>query len=294
MKRPSFQFYPADYRNNAKLRRCTWAARGAWTEVMGLLHDSDEYGLLRWPLKEIAQALGCPLSLLKELAEKQVLKGADKGKVEAYVYTPVSGRKQGAPVVLIAEQDGPLWYCSRMVRDEYVRQKKGNPDLYLSSPNYPPDKTPNPSPMPPFGEDMGDAPMGAPMPPKSDLPTSTSTSTVNTKNLKALSGKPDAMAVLDYLNERAGRNYQPVDSNTKLIAARLKEGATVEQCKAVVDAKVKKWGADPKMEEYLRPKTLFNATNFAQYVGELGTAVRPAIDADPDAWRNDPRFKGGI
>jgi hypothetical protein len=28
MKRPAFQFYPSDWRNNANLRRCSPAARG--------------------------------------------------------------------------------------------------------------------------------------------------------------------------------------------------------------------------------------------------------------------------
>lgn len=287
MKRPSFQFYPADWRNNAKLRRCSWAARGAWVEVMGLLHDSDDYGLLTWPLKEIAQALGCPLSLLKELAEKGVLKGVDKGTAPTFIYTPVSGRKSGPTVTLIESREGPIWYCSRMVRDEYVRQKKANFDLYKDSPNrapqLPPDDAPHSSPMPPIGEGID----AAPMPPNSDLPTSSSTSSLKTKELKPLSGRPDVAEVLDYLNLKAGRAYQHVDVNLKLIAARL-EGASVDQCKAVIDSKISKWRGDEKMDEYLRPKTLFNATNFAQYVGELGASK----GAGTDGQKQDPRFAG--
>lgn len=125
MKRPSFQFYPADWRNNAKLRRCSWAARGVWIELIGLLHDSDDYGVLRWPLKQIAQALGCPLKLLNELVECGVLYGAEKGECEAFVYTPRSGRKNGEPVELVPAQQGPVWFSPRMVRDEYVRSNAG-------------------------------------------------------------------------------------------------------------------------------------------------------------------------
>jgi len=36
--------------------------------------------------------------------------------------------------------------------------------------------------------------------------------------------------------------------------------------------KCREWGADEKMEEYLRPATLFNATKFAQYRGKLADA----------------------
>jgi len=89
-----------------------------------------------------------------------------------------------------------------------------------------------------------------------------------------MSGKPDSVIdVLDYLNAKASRNYQPVDANTKLIAARIREGATVEQLKAVVDAKVHDWLNDPKMSTYLRPETLFGATKYAQYAGALGSRI---------------------
>lgn len=110
-------------------------------------------------------------------------------------------------------------------------------------------------------------------------------------NLKALSGKPSAVPdafppesekpkngnhynplardVLVFLNAKTGRNYQPVDANLKLIVARLKEGASVSDCRAVVAKKCREWVADEKMSGYLRPATLFNATKFAQYRGEL-------------------------
>jgi hypothetical protein len=173
MARPSFQFYPADWRNNAKLRRCTWAARGAWVDVMSLMNDSDEYGILRWPLKEIAQAIGCPLTLLKELVDKNVLKGTDKGESDALEYTPRSGRQAGPTVTLIHCTNGPIWYSSRMVRDEYIRQKKGNSELHKDSPH----STSKSSPMPPIGELFDDSPM----PPKSDLPSSSSSSSIKNK-----------------------------------------------------------------------------------------------------------------
>ncbi len=59
MKRPSFQFYPSDWVGNSNLKRCTHAEKGVWLEIMCLLHDSEEYGLLRWPLKEIIEAIKC-------------------------------------------------------------------------------------------------------------------------------------------------------------------------------------------------------------------------------------------
>ncbi len=69
----------------------------------------------------------------------------------------------------------------------------------------------------------------------------------------------------------------------------------METCKAVIDARVAKWGRDEKMRDYLRPKTIFNATNFANYVGELGATLVPSTSVEqgnPEGWREDQRFRG--
>ena len=77
-----------------------------------------------------------------------------------------------------------------------------------------------------------------------------------------------ALEVLNFLNEKTGRAYRPVDSNLKLITARLKTGATVMDCRQVIAKKTREWKANIKMAEYLRPETLFNAVKFEQYIGE--------------------------
>jgi uncharacterized phage protein (TIGR02220 family) len=78
-----------------------------------------------------------------------------------------------------------------------------------------------------------------------------------------------AKRLLDFLNHKTGRNYQPGDANMKLIVGRLRDGATEDQIRAVIGLRTAKWKGDPEMDEYLRPATLFNRTKFAQYVGEL-------------------------
>lgn len=122
--RPAFQFYPKDWRNNAKLRRCSPAARGVWVDLLCLLHDSDEYGVLRWPLKEIAQAAGASMAHVRELVDKGVLKGAER-RGEDYIHTPRHAGKAGEPVALVSAGDGPCWYSSRFVKDEWLRQRRG-------------------------------------------------------------------------------------------------------------------------------------------------------------------------
>lgn len=97
----------------------------------------------------------------------------------------------------------------------------------------------------------------------------------DTKNKNTVGQRPDVMRVLQFLNEKTGRGYKPVKANLELIAARLKEGASVDDCRAVIAKKCREWLGDEKMAMYLRPATLFNRTKFAQYQGELG-AEEPA------------------
>lgn len=138
MKRPSFQFYPGDWAANPNLKRCTFAEKGVWLEVMCLMHDQAEYGVLRWPLKEIAEAVKCRAIELSALCRKGVLKGGDLNLSEAYIYVPRSGRKDGTPVILVPAQPGPIWYSSRMVKDEYVRTLRAEAGTTGESPKATP------------------------------------------------------------------------------------------------------------------------------------------------------------
>lgn len=45
-KRPSFQFYPNDWRTDQQLRLCSMAARGLWADVLCLMHEGEPYGHL--------------------------------------------------------------------------------------------------------------------------------------------------------------------------------------------------------------------------------------------------------
>ncbi len=88
---------------------------------------------------------------------------------------------------------------------------------------------------------------------------------------KTMSGKPDPAAeLLEYLNEKTGKQFRKVDSNLRLVLARLKS-ATPEQIRAVIDDRVQAWKDKPDMAEYLRPSTLFRAANFESYLGNLGS-----------------------
>lgn len=93
------------------------------------------------------------------------------------------------------------------------------------------------------------------------------------KNGKQL--RAEALDILSFLNEKAGKRFKTVDANVDMIVARLKEGYTPTELRQIVAKKTRAWANDEKMNEYLRPATLFNKTNCAQYSGELGAPKEP-------------------
>lgn len=94
------------------------------------------------------------------------------------------------------------------------------------------------------------------------------------RDINTLSGKPDgghakaANEIISCLNEKTKKHYKANTPKTvRLIRARLKEGFTVEDFKAVIEKKCDDWLGNEKMERYLRPETLFG-TKFEGYLNE--------------------------
>lgn len=93
-KRPSFQFYPGDWRRDTALQSVSLAARGLWIELMCLMHDGEPYGHLAVngqpiPPVRVARMVGVHprtyRTLLDELVRAGVAEvgsnGADKGLI---------------------------------------------------------------------------------------------------------------------------------------------------------------------------------------------------------------------
>ncbi len=82
----------------------------------------------------------------------------------------------------------------------------------------------------------------------------------------AANGTKEAKRILAFLNERAGRSFRETEANLKLIFCRLKEiDFDTDGTEKMIARMVQKWGADPKMMEFLRPETLFRASKFGGY-----------------------------
>lgn len=73
--------------------------------------------------------------------------------------------------------------------------------------------------------------------------------------------------IIGFLNQSTGKNYKNKSlTNRKLITSRLNDGFTVEDFKQVISVKSINW-LGGKMEQFLRPETLFS-NKFESYLNE--------------------------
>ncbi|MRE87484.1 transcriptional regulator, partial [Klebsiella quasipneumoniae] len=73
-----------------------------------------------------------------------------------------------------------------------------------------------------------------------------------------------AIRVLSHFNEVTGSSYGKGGRNKTVlgyIRGRLSEDYSAEDLMLVVDYLTAKWADDPKMDDYLRPSTLFGPEN---------------------------------
>jgi len=122
MKNPWLKFYPSDWRGDAGLRQCSYAARGLWMDLISIMHEAEPYGHLivngKAPdARRIAAMLG----------------GAEKHVAAMLAELEDAG-------VFSRDNDGTI-YSRRMVRDNQKAERDrangkrgGNPDLTETKP----------------------------------------------------------------------------------------------------------------------------------------------------------------
>ncbi len=238
-KPPAFQFYAKDWLD-FRVQRMTFAAQGIYIKLLAFMwaDSADQCSIINND-KLISRALGTT--------------------VDEWIKYKSEIQMKNDPIFL--EKNG--LFISDRLKSEYCKQRKyrklqsnkgkigGRPRLNRS--------------------------LTAEKPGESSLSSSSSSS-----NLKPpISPFPDgskksvqeqgnqAKGILKYLNEKTGRSFEPNKTNLDFIRCRIKDGATVEQCKKVIDSKVREWNDDPTAQTWLRPATLFNRTKFNQYTGQL-------------------------
>lgn len=139
MRNPWFPFHTNDWLGNANLKRCSHEEKGIWVDILCLMNDSDTPGCLKWTLKEIAKAIGTKVDKVKRLADKGIIKGSDDPKTMIH-FSDFFAQKNSKPIEILIffDMPGPLWYSSRMVRDHYLKIKRGSNGIKsLANPNVP-------------------------------------------------------------------------------------------------------------------------------------------------------------
>jgi uncharacterized phage protein (TIGR02220 family) len=114
-----------------------------------------------------------------------------------------------------------------------------------------------------------------PSPPRARDSSSQKEERKKNKKPAALASIEISTEVIEHLNSLAGTKYRPTtEKYRELIAARMAEGATVEDLKAVSRHQASEWlGTD--YAKYLQPTTLFQASKFDQYLGKAKAEKSP-------------------
>ena len=85
--------------------------------------------------------------------------------------------------------------------------------------------------------------------------------------------------IIGYLNRRAGKNYSAKTKKTaQLIHKLLDNGFTVEDFERVIAVKCSQWLNNEKMNQYLRPRTLFSE-KFEDYLNEAPARVNRNVSS---------------
>ena len=102
-------------------------------------------------------------------------------------------------------------------------------------------------------------------------------------SIKDNSIKDKVKYIVEHLNEKAGKQFRPTSKETQShIQARMNDGFKVEDFITVIDKMCAKWKGDAKMNDYLRPSTLFG-TKFESYLNTSVPQPAPARGGRPAA-----------
>ena len=153
----------------------------------------------------------------------------------------------------------------------------------------------NPDHIPKFGTPYQNLDDGIPKSGSTPLPkigTSNNSNSIYKENnkkdiytsLRSVSISKEVSEIVDYLNLKAGTSYRATtDKTRRCINARINEGWTIDDFKAVIDFKVSQW-ANTDMAVYIRPETLFG-TKFENYL--QSSKQRTTVYSNPYLNRDD-------
>ncbi|WKB53000.1 hypothetical protein [Eleftheria terrae] len=272
MKRPAFQFYPADWRKDVELRSCSVAARGLWIDLMCVAHDCEPYGHLilngrpMTPAQMAGQVGNISPAQLKKLLDELIENGVARVTPEGAIYS------------------------KRMVDDERVRNARAEGGKAGGEHGSKGGSHGNKGGRPKSPKGGSETPLETPLEPELKPPPSSSSSS-STSSLRSEaagakpeppSAAPDPQPSAAGLACRAMRQAGLTDvspSDPRLLAL-LAQGIAVDEFAAVAaeaKAKGKGWSWVLAVVKGRRAD--------AAQIAATTTAAAPAPAADPNAWQ---------
>lgn len=99
----------------------------------------------------------------------------------------------------------------------------------------------------------------------------------------------DYSGIIGYLNQKSGKHFRDTTATRKLISARLNDGHFTEaDVRRAIDNVVESWSGDSKMDQYVRPTTIFKQSKFEDYV------AAPPYNSRRKQTQEDGESYGGI
>lgn len=226
---PYLPLYVKDWLTNNKLKFCSEGSHGLLINIMCLMHKENEYGtlLLNQKYKQTNKQIENFALMLARLLP------FEKNKIEILLNELINEE--------VLKLDNEKLICNRMVKDAQISEiraisgsKGGKKTQFKKNKKFAKAKI-----------------------------------QANTENeIEYENINKDIIEIINYLNKVTGKNFRTsADKTRKVIKVRLNEGFTLENFKTVILNRAKKWLTDKKMNEYLRPETLFG-TKFESYLNE--------------------------
>lgn len=276
-KAPAFQFYPKDWLD-FRVQRMSLGAQGAYMKILCFMWaDSKDQCSILDDNTLLARALGTTVEQWLEF-RGEILRDGDP------IFEAKDGKLYSAR--LAHEASGQRKY--RKLQSEKGKksvEQRLNRGSTAVQPEYQPEGNSSSS---------SSSSSSLSLHPKKDSEKEETTLSRSSRDFMQ-----EAREVLQFLNLKSGRQFREVDSNLRLIAARLKGSSKatevdIQTCKSIIAKKTRAWALDPNMADYLRPETLFGAKKFESYLGEVsictaqtvtvssGENLRPAcVDGEP-------------
>lgn len=106
----------------------------------------------------------------------------------------------------------------------------------------------------------------------------------NTSNKDLIGEQIPFSKIISYLNDKTGKRYKVTQKWKDLIKARWNEGQRLDDFTKVIDVKAEQWLNDEKMNQYLRPQTLFG-NKFDEYLNEYHYQPTSRVESEIEETR---------